>query len=1244
MNYLPATTYNAPTRQGRGRPLKTISEYEECNFGLKSDSEGDDSDRTIIARPAGLDAKLAAARSRLSGEFSDTAPSPIDSSPCSIGSRNSMEESYQKNNGRSSYADSDVGTVFSEDSCPSLAGSNDTTFYTNSSRNSVSSDQSGRSNRNRYPSILIPRGSWQEENTIKEVTLGMSPAQKILLSPQALSALPQLVPALNAPPSFGDRSSVASSSPGVPAISSAPITPDLRDIVPVQGAVWGRPSTVEISPSTDIEIAIDEDTSLIVSPREPSLQSERGSSGYTTDWSDLVVRFPKIPGGTPIETTPVSPDLAELRGFRVEPVDQGVQLPTDAMKLLQNLTRSYSPVSSSRQSGTTRTHQEMKERSDAGEQPRSAIPQTPTLSDYSFSQLSIPSPGGFFSSLQASSRATWCMPGEARIPSVPSSAVAQNFYDLPFKRASQTVQTILEMPEMTDGPPTARQAEFDVPAEYRADVQEDDDLYGGSGQQASPQRSPEIRYEYEAAYDNELKQAAEANLGRTSDWLSQQTTYLSALRESNPVNDPADYIPQTPHPLNDLAQEEMDNSPARKAVRFLETAVKVSDTGAESKKTALETQAKESVFLEAFEHCRAQSGRQDAFLQAATRLESVNSERVALPLKHIHALLNTHNAETLQLHNRPKYRGPFSQNPRATGIFQRTPEQVLFAEAERKQSAMDHIQPAIWTIDAQSRVLHKGKLLACPTAVDRLASSSTKSRRVLDLAGAATGSWAWTAAQKYPHARFITVQSKAQAQSASQCPLATKTAKRPIKAQTLSNHKITTVRQLWKLPFEDNYFDIISTRTLHMFLRSRPVPEIPSINEWDLTLKECMRVLKPAGIFDYILLDSHIGNNSSDNARKHSRDNSLDGGASISPTAAYGQGFASPPPTATFAGTSASLLNPNSIKFGRDLKKRGYEVDGGCAKIADRLSKAGFVNIKRQWVGLPLGKTGTAHDNVDASYATFEAEMSNSKSSNTSVRSQTPLQRKTSISQANGRSRTPFPPAPRPISEVSSISRIIEQYSNVEAVQGPVGSTADVSDIAGLLGTLMWEEWLVRHRLEVLNSKNSQQGQLPEQVDATFEATNLLAGINDTLAAGYAKGACFRGVVGWARKPTKQVEKQQIAPAKPMSEVVRPISIDTSRRESSYASRAAKLAGSNSAFAGFPSDETPTTASTITPLAHQYYARSSRLQLQTPIEQVRRDLSIDTRGYNVGSHGSPQWTESAVERGEVGTIPMMIVD
>ncbi|KAK4929813.1 hypothetical protein LTR66_016143, partial [Elasticomyces elasticus] len=891
---------------------------------------------------------------------------------------------------------------------------------------------------------------------------------------------------------------------------------------------------------------------------------------------------------------------------------------------------SYSPDFSSDKASTSRGKHEMKQRSnisDTQSRPRSVtgVPMTPTYSDYSFTQLSIPSPGGFFSSLQGNSRSTWCMGMQPKGPSAPSSAIAENFYSVPFKRSASgcggEIETILEVPdaEYIDGPPTARQAGFDVPAEYKDDELENDDMYGAEELELEleqpiivlPKSSPPL--EYDDTYQHEIKQAAAAHIDRTSDWLCQQNSYLSALRESNPVNDPDEYVPITPNPLNDeeIVQETPEST--RKAVRFLEEASKSLSGLISPRVKPLKPQHnRDSAFLDAFQHCTSRTGQQDAFQSASTRLDSVNTARLALPLRHVHSLLNTHTTETLQTHTRPRYRGPFNQNPRATGMFM-SKKQTLFAEAERKQLAIDHILPAMWMTEAQKKVYYEGQLLACHHAAQSLTEASRArqadgqkcSLRVLDLGGAATGSWAWSAAKKWPNIKVITAQSKLHAELASQWPLSGDEKTKAVRPENPANHKVITVPQLWQLPFRDNHFDVISARTLHMFLKSHSIAA-SDIDEWDLTLKECMRVLKPGGILDFVLLDSRISNNHSNHSRKHTRDDSYDSQnmASISPTAAFSQSFKSPLKSATFV-NNQNLQTPQQFNFERELGKRGYDADGGAESLLSRLSKAGFSGIRKQNIALPLGRTGQTHDNPATNYgADIDHHI-------TPVANVKDLKSKIgSIRDANGRSRTPFREAPRPISEVSSITRIIEQYSNVEAVHGPVGSTADVADMAGLLGSMMWEEWVVRLRLETQYGRNGEKIARTDgaAVDANFEAANLLVGINEILANGYAKGGCFKAVIGWTRKPSRKAAQQQVARAELDDLFQIPIQRQSEhepelfyepRPESvidveSYLARAQARQHEQPGFAGYPQNEATT--------HHGYYGNSYTTPTEAPLE------------------------------------------
>jgi len=1006
---------------------------------MKSDSEGDASDRTIVGRPLGLNPKLfvAAPRSTKSANVPPTA-SPL-STP-----NNSAGEGKNRNSARSSYSDtsdtSDGGTIFS-DSCPSLAdsgASDPTTFATDSARSSFSSTKSGR---NRYPALLIPRDSWGSItlSPIKEIAIGMSPATKIRLTPSILSSLGRSAPALNAPPSLGDGSSVASDSPCVPALS-APSTPDMRHLEIAEGEEWG--SNDPGPPDQALEIALDEEHSIVLSPAEAY-----SSIVASRDWSDIVMGFPRIPGATPQENSPVMPQVHGRIDFPTSvPSEHGVELPAMALRTLASLTRQRSLAERSDSSIPSWTREEMQERPTAPSRPRSADGVTP-LSNYSFSELSIPSPGGFFSSLQAGTRSTWCVSGTTKSMDPPSSTTAENFYNLPWNKPDQVVETILEVADtnLTEGPPTARQAPFEPSHATRqrsnsSTSYEDHDLYAPASPPL-PKAEAEIRHEYEEAYDEEIKQAAEANLDRTSTWLSAQNTYLSALRETNPLNDPADY-PAAPS-LQDVSPTDSKrnsvDSPTRRAVRFLEAASKTTAEVAvvDSAVASPATEEKEPVFLNAFQHHVRTRKRRDAFLFASSRLDAIEFDRIAMQDRHISRLQGQLAIVTPK---RPKYSGPFSQNPRATGIFERTPEQILYSTAEREKAALDSIMPSTWQVEAL-RTMLDGRLLAAPAACDRLTTKSkvaltdpsvtgNKRPRVLDLGGTSCASWAWHAAQQWSNVKVYTVNTKAQA--------AAEVVEWQPKAAGPPNHRSISVPHLWQLPFRCNYFDVISARSLHELLKSNPIPGVPQIDEWDMTLRECMRVLKPGGYLDYMVMDSSIAH----------------------------------------AGPRGEAM---AVEFGFELHRRGYEREATKVMLR-KLKKEGFVGMKRAWMYLPMGKK-TEHAEPPGKASGY-----------------------TGNAFAEGKTR----PAPRPLSEVSSVSHIVNQYLNVEAVQGPVGNTAGISDVTGLLGAWMWEEWLVKVRSEMGREKS-----------------RWLEGVSSVIEEGKENGSGWKVLVGWARKPrVGKVEKK----------------------------------------------------------------------------------------------------------------------
>jgi hypothetical protein len=1035
---LPAAVYSSPPRPGRDGPLNTIMEESESESTIGGRSEsGTESDGTIVGRPAAWNPKLfvAGAKSSRLGEAIYTAASPASdaSSPASAGSG-----SYRRRSTNSVRSVSDDGTVFS-DTCPSLGNSSDTTsFATDSTRNSVTS--TSKAPRNRYPGLVIPRPESWASNLSSP--LGKSPlykgspiltqlsalsAARVPLTPALLSALPKHIPLLTATPSLGDGSSVASETPSLTAVS-APPTPDMHILQPDEGESWGHHERTEPEMQMDsMSYSYDD----IMPP--PDMFSEH-LDRISRDWSDIVVNFPNIPGATPEARTPITPSISRKMDFPKEHVarteedlsEAGVELPADALRTLETLFGNGrdSPTSQTPSSDATEK-EEMKEIAVFASRRHSMDEETPIseTSDYSFSELSIPSPGGFFASLKSNSRHTWCLESGKKISAPPSSATAENFYNAPWNATTasarqSTVETVLEIHESTlptmSAPPTARQADFGSNVHRRSNSQAiddlDDDMYGPA---VSTNKPGEIRYEYEEAYEDEIKHAAEANIDRTGGWLSAQTTYMSALRETNPVND----VSSTANPLAAHRKSASLDSPMKTAVAFMDTANQAHLTSPDLNTSP--KSPKDPLLHNAFTHLTSKRRRRDAFLHGTPRASFIQSLRIAEPKTHLNNLLGTYK---LTSPDRPKYSGPFSQNPRATGVFSLTPAQSAFKQLEREQAAIDLISPSSWSVDAL-RYLYGGRPFASKEASDRLKSRATvslddpsctgkKRHRVLDLGGEVVGGWAWTVARENPNVKVYSVVQKSQ--------IAAGMSVNGIGGP--ANHRVVSVPRLWALPFRDGFFDVVSARSLHVLLKSEPVPGRREIDEFDLTLREVMRVLKAGGTVEWMVMDSALKG-------------------------------------------AGPLGEKMSVEFGFALKGRGYEREVTRGWLA-RMRKAGFTGVKRAWVCLPVG-VGMGREADD-----------------------------------RGDEKKQFRDAPRPISEVSDVGRIVDRYLEMEAVHGPVGSSRDVADLSGLLGASMWESWIVKLGMEMGRERGK-----------------LLEGVPGVLEEGAITGAGWRVLSGWARKP-----------------------------------------------------------------------------------------------------------------------------
>ncbi|EAW14381.1 uncharacterized protein ACLA_074180 [Aspergillus clavatus NRRL 1] len=859
-----ASTRCPPPRQGRGTPLDTIVEdVREGQYSEKLDHH------TGRVEPTTPTPRLKLQTSGLSESFAsrlNRLRSPISAG--TVSSCSDTEWQRQMQNLDDLYDVTDDDSDFS-DECTSFSSSRPTSLTTPMTRNSLMSPAS----RNRYPSLTIPSSNtWPSlHNAPKSSPIPPTPPPKIPVSPAALSKLARCVPALNAPPSLdGSVSSDQISS------SSEPATPDMQSLPDIDWDAQDfhvRPDEVGSQPADLPAVEIG----------ETDMQSiEIAFETTDEDWRHVLGNFPSIPG---------QPSL---------PSDDGVFLPEDALAILRHIPLNSTPEPWSE---TTDQNDEMWQLEVPVQRPRSADDATPAsaLSGYSFSGLSIPSPGGFFASLGPRARHTWSFPRTAKPP---SSAIAEGFYNLPFSRDNrEIVEQIIECPEplteeqltavyAPEGPLTAIKIppeESSVPFEYR-----------GSPVSPGPEGVYEIsrpatwceNQDHDENYEEELKKKAVASLDRTSVWLAAQESYLAALRETNPVNMEDEADSDVEAVLDDTEQGSPEMGP-RKNVRFAETV-----PGAPRPPSALAS--RDSIYWRGFQSVRGRSDSRDSFIHRNTRFDAVQSIRLGLAGMHANCLSGNYE---LVRPERPPYKGPFSQAPRNSVLTSVLAEKAQFSILEKEQLVLSQIRAPMWAMDAL-RYLNGGCLVTSP-ARKRLSmaaaptnSPKAKGRRVriLDLGGHASCEWAWQLAHDYPNATVYTVFTEHQAVN------------QGIKGP--SNHRQVPVSQLWKLPFADNKFDLISARSLPALLKNeRPVGE--NQDEYDLCLQECRRCLKPGGYLEFFVMDAEISR----------------------------------------AGPYASAA---SIEFAFNLKTRGYDPLP-TKSFMPRLLKGGFVGVKRAWMFLPMG-------------------------------------------------------------------------------------------------------------------------------------------------------------------------------------------------------------------------------------------------------------------------------------------------
>ena len=612
-------------------------------------------------------------------------------------------------------------------------------------------------------------------------------------------------------------------------------------------------------------------------------------------------------------------------------------------------------------------------------------PSSATDADDELSALSVPSPGGFFASLNSSvARHTW-----STNEPTPNTSTATEFYSVPFRSSGLSTSTAASF----YGVPWRQRPEN--PIEHTVSIVSSDS-------QQDPITARKVVFspadvitevdEIDESYDDVLQQTATANLNRTQLWLSAQSEYMKAVCEESDVagsfEDVEDAVPKTPEQTSPLSA---GVSPSKKSVRFADAVVNATDIRKppEVGKKRI-SPIHDGTFWEGWRHTKRSQRARDVFCHRQARAEAEHVKRVSCQKQHVDQLKGKYEITTAE---RPAPSRPISTMlPSAT---EDSKKEVL-QRAERERQALEQMQTSSWHLAAQKEI-NGGKLLTSPIVQT---FKGRKDVRILDLAGQVHCAWAWDVALQHPDGDVYTsVSSDAEAH------VAESTLDGP------ANHQVVAAPKPWELPFQDDYFDVISSRNLYAHLRT-VWPKGQAADEWDLTLRECLRCLKPGGYLEFNLLDAEL----------------------VHPESA------------------AQALG---VEFAFNLKTRGYDPISGKSFLP-RLKRAGFQDIKRAWIVLPVADV---------------------------------LPRWTDSGKNSSEAG-------------STVERLIGPNGEVECYEPPLtGSTRDVRAITGLIGTRMWEQWMLK--------LSSEMGRSEER---------CLEGVSKALEEGGKGNSGWRCLVGWARK------------------------------------------------------------------------------------------------------------------------------
>ncbi|KAF2972915.1 hypothetical protein GQX73_g551 [Xylaria multiplex] len=656
-------------------------------------------------------------------------------------------------------------------------------------------------------------------------------------------------------------------------------------------------------------------------------------------------------------------------------------------------------------------------------------------------RLEIPSPGGFFSGLSPRARHTWHMPSmtpEDIAP--PTSTTAEQFYRVPWQQVapsapmlpswhgqyghattpSAPVERFIEIRgTMSDGMPTARpiileqviEAKNTLPeaplTARRIDRKSPITSPTGAAQPTSPNEdlvATEIVTVYDPEYAKKQQAAALSNLDRTELWLMAQKAYLQGVFVEEDTQSDSKSEQQTIEiNTKDEAKDtetDTDDSPVTQSKKAVRFSEVVIQTNI-PRTLPSKFARKESAYYRAFQDYIIRSCRQDTFVHRLPRFEALQAQRVALREAHRNQLLGKFQLSVVPQSARKR----MSANVvRGDDVLVDDPEKL---KREKEEEAFAQMATANWHVSA-IKALNNGRLFSAPIAkqlarLSRIGSGNERAR-ILDLGGQATCDWAWHCAIAYPNTKVYTVTTKTIRQL-SNCNM-----------RGPSNHRQVAVERLTRLPFPDAHFDLVSARELHSILKF--IGENGE-DEWESCLSEVMRVLKPGGYLDFSVIDSDIMN-------------------------------------------AGPLGLAKSVEFGFSLKTLGYDPNP-TRLFLGRLGRAGFGEIRRAWMCLPMG-------------------------------------------------HTKLPAGEKPLPVVRDSNGIERTRELAAIVQG---TTNGAAGITGLAGGWAWERWLLRCEME----KVAGEGRLWLDAAEVREAGKCLEDVHSVIEEGRSCGAGYRMLNGFARKP-----------------------------------------------------------------------------------------------------------------------------